>query len=148
MENGLHKCFAIEHTFINKRIVASEFICYCLGLSMGRYRLDKEGLQIAHPDPSEKELTNYQYNGYSVDIDDDAIIPLLGDDGNFPDDALLRTKQIIFQSGVKKTILRISAICKNFYECLYINGLVNFFGLIMLVKQKQLIKKTNLLALL
>lgn len=76
-------------------VIVAQFISYCFGLSMGRYRLDKEGLQIAHPNPSEEELSNYEHNGHTIDIDDDAIIPLLGDDGNFPDDALLRTKQII-----------------------------------------------------
>ena len=80
---------------IDKSIVISQFISYCIGLSMGRYRLDKEGIQVAHLKPTEEELSNYDYNGYEVDIDDDAIIPLLGNDGNFPDDALLRTKQII-----------------------------------------------------
>jgi hypothetical protein len=66
----------------------SSFIQYSIGLFMGRYRLDKPGLNIAHPNPSAEELANYSYNGREVVIDDDAILPLMGSNCTFPDDAL------------------------------------------------------------
>jgi hypothetical protein len=80
---------------ILKDEVLSQFVSYCIGLFMGRYRLDKTGLNIAHPNPTEEELASYTYNGHAVAIDEDAIIPLMGDDGAFPDDALTRLKKII-----------------------------------------------------
>ena len=57
---------------------------------MGRYRLDKPGLHIAHPNPTAEELTSYTFNGNEVSIDEDAILPLIGTQSNFPDDALPR----------------------------------------------------------
>jgi hypothetical protein len=80
---------------ILKDEVLSQFVSYCIGLFMGRYRLDKTGLNIAHPNPTEEELAAYLYKGQSIEIDEDAIIPLIGDDGAFPDDALTRLKKII-----------------------------------------------------
>ncbi|MBE7634972.1 BREX-1 system adenine-specific DNA-methyltransferase PglX [Tenacibaculum finnmarkense genomovar ulcerans] len=73
---------------INQSEVISQFISYAIGLFMGRYRLDKKGLNIAHPNPSEQELESYSYNNGEVIIDEDAIIPLMGTACNFPDDGL------------------------------------------------------------
>jgi type II restriction/modification system DNA methylase subunit YeeA len=73
---------------IDKGEVISQFISYAIGLFMGRYRLDKPGLNIAHPNPTAEELASYTYNGGQVTIDEDAIIPLMGARCNFPDDAL------------------------------------------------------------
>ncbi|MCG8734675.1 BREX-1 system adenine-specific DNA-methyltransferase PglX [Tenacibaculum finnmarkense] len=73
---------------INQSEVISQFISYAIGLFMGRYRLDKKGLNIAHPNPSEEELESYNYNNGKVIIDEDAIIPLMGTACNFPDDGL------------------------------------------------------------
>lgn len=44
---------------INKAEVISQFISYAIGIFMGRYRLDKPGLHIAHPSPSAEELKEY-----------------------------------------------------------------------------------------
>ena len=41
---------------INKAEVISQFISYGIGLFLGRYRLDKPGLNIAHPNPTEEEI--------------------------------------------------------------------------------------------
>ena len=73
---------------IDKAEVISQFISYAIGLFMGRYRLDKPGLNIAHPNPSSEELASYTYNGGQVIIDEDAILPLMGSSCNFPDDAM------------------------------------------------------------
>ena len=86
---------------INKTEVLSQFISYALGVFMGRYRLDKPGLNIAHPNPTEQELESYNIidknEGVSrkITIDDDGIVPLMGEDCAFPDDALTRTKEVL-----------------------------------------------------
>lgn len=82
---------------------------------LGRYRLDRPGLNIAHPDPSVEELAPYVYNGVTVDIDDDAIIPLMGSECNFQDDILVRLDNILTAIWGKDTLTE----NKNFLqECL------------------------------
>lgn len=78
-----------EITF-NKDVAMKQFISYAVGCWMGRYRLDRPGLQIAHPTPTEEETTPYIYNNESFVIDDDAIIPLVPRDCAFDDNALNR----------------------------------------------------------
>ncbi|WP_418637404.1 BREX-1 system adenine-specific DNA-methyltransferase PglX [Winogradskyella sp.] len=73
---------------INKTEVISQFISYAIGVFMGRYRLDKPGLNIAHPNPTQEELGSYNYNNGKITIDEDAVLPLMGTACNFPDDAL------------------------------------------------------------
>jgi hypothetical protein len=80
---------------IDKAEVISQFISYCVGVFMGRYRLDKPGLHIAHPNPSESEIASYTINGHIIEIDEDAILPLMGEECAFPDDTLIRTKDLI-----------------------------------------------------
>ena len=84
---------------IKKDQVINQFISYCIGVFMGRYRLDKPGLHIAHPNPTEEELSPYEMSWrgtkQSVEIDDDAIIPIMGSECAFPDDALVRIKNLI-----------------------------------------------------
>jgi hypothetical protein len=80
---------------VNKEFIVSSLINYFIGVFLGRYRLDKPGLNIAHPNPTEQELSSYQYNGQNITIDDDGIVPLMGEDCAFPDDALTRTKDLL-----------------------------------------------------
>jgi Eco57I restriction-modification methylase len=80
---------------IDKKEVISQFISYAIGLFMGRYRLDKPGLNIAHPNPTKEELESYTYNNGKVTIDEDAILPLMGKNCNFPDDALQQFQQLL-----------------------------------------------------
>lgn len=80
---------------IKKAEVISQFLSYGIGVFLGRYRLDKPGLNIAHPNPSDEELDNYKFNGQDIAIDDDGILPLMGEDCAFPDDILVRTKDFI-----------------------------------------------------
>ena len=75
---------------LRKDVVMQQFLSYCVGLMMGRYRLDVPGLHIAHPEPTVEEVASYRYNGHSVAIDDDAILPLMGSACQFPDDVLHR----------------------------------------------------------
>ena len=80
---------------IDKGEVISQFISYAIGLFMGRYRLDKPGLNIAHPNPTTEELTSYAYNNGKVVIDEDAILPLMGMNCQFPDDALQQFQHLL-----------------------------------------------------
>ena len=75
---------------IKRDVVMQQFLSYCVGLMMGRYRLDEPGLHIAHPEPTGEEVASYTYNGHTVEIDDDAILPLMGSACQFPDDVLHR----------------------------------------------------------
>jgi hypothetical protein len=70
-------------------VIIKQLISYAIGCWMGRYRLDQEGLFIAHY-PKEDEVCTYQYNGQSFEIDDDAIIPLMSRDNPFEDDNALQ----------------------------------------------------------
>ena len=62
---------------------------------MGRYRLDKPSLNIAHPNPSAEELATYEVNGKTFDIDDDGIVPLMDEESPFADNAVSRMKDFV-----------------------------------------------------
>lgn len=68
-------------------VIIKQLISYMVGVWMGRYRLDRPGLNIAHPDPTEGELATYQYgpDNATLRIDDDAIIPILPTGAPFED---------------------------------------------------------------
>lgn len=68
-------------------VIIKQLISYMVGVWMGRYRLDRPGLNIAHPDPTEEELASYQYgpDNAILRIDDDAIIPILPAGAPFED---------------------------------------------------------------
>ena len=69
-------------------VVMRQLISYIVGCYMGRYRLDRPGLAIAHPEPTADELGEYQFGAthtVTFTIDDDAIIPILDGDAPFYD---------------------------------------------------------------
>ncbi|MCI6195661.1 MAG: BREX-1 system adenine-specific DNA-methyltransferase PglX [Prevotella sp.] len=68
-------------------VVMKQFISYAVGCMMGRYRLDKKGLHIAHPNPTAEETAPYIYNKVKFEIDEDGIIPLMPNDSGFSDNA-------------------------------------------------------------
>lgn len=78
---------SIENNAIvwNDDVVIKQLISYAIGCWMGRYRLDKPGLNIAYY-PEDKEICSYKYYGKSFTIDDDGIIPLMGGQNPFEDD--------------------------------------------------------------
>lgn len=76
-------------------VLVKQFISYAVGCMMGRYRLDKPGLHIAHPNPTEEEVCTYTYNGQDFTIDEDGIVPLMTRDCSFPDNASERFKQFL-----------------------------------------------------
>jgi len=79
----------------NRDAIIKQFISYAVGCMMGRYRLDKDGLAIAHPGASAEEIAAYEYNGETWQIDDDGILPLMGRESGFADDATNRFKDFI-----------------------------------------------------
>ena len=76
-------------------VVMKQLISYAIGCMMGRYRLDKKGLCIAHPNPSEEEYAPYEYHGSTFSIDDDGIIPLMAKDSRFDDNCVNRFTDFI-----------------------------------------------------
>lgn len=76
-------------------VILKQLLSYAAGVWMGRYRLDKPGLHIAHPNPTAEELAPYAYNGHIIEIDDDGIFPLMAADSGFTDNACLRTAQFV-----------------------------------------------------
>lgn len=68
-------------------IIIKQLISYMVGVWMGRYRLDRPGLNIAHPSPTEEGLASYQYgpDKATLRIDDDGIIPILPAGAPFDD---------------------------------------------------------------
>ena len=76
-------------------VVMKHFISYAIGCMMGRYRLDKKGLCIAHPNPTAEEIAPYEYHGFTFEIDDDGIIPLMSKDSRFDDNGVNRLTDFI-----------------------------------------------------
>ena len=80
---------------IKQDVVMRQLISYLMGCLMGRYRLDKPGLHIAHPNPTSEEIVAYAYNNHTVAIDEDGIIPLMDSSCSFADNALIRLKFLL-----------------------------------------------------
>lgn len=76
-------------------VIIKQLISYAVGCWMGRYRLDKPSLHIAHPNPASDEICTYLYNGQDFEIDDDGIIPLMSCDSMFEDNAYNRVAAFI-----------------------------------------------------
>ena len=79
--DGMVLCW--QHDMLIKQLIS-----YIVGVWMGRYRLDKPGLHIAHPNPTEEELAEYSFSisgNQTLQIDVDAIIPVLPADAPFFD---------------------------------------------------------------
>lgn len=86
---------------IQKEVVISQLLSYLVGCMLGRYRLDKSGLHIAHPNATEEELAAYEVAAaalpFTFKIDDDAILPLMGNACAFPDDAVKKVEDILYR---------------------------------------------------
>ena len=80
-------------------VVMKQFISYAVGCMMGRYRLDRPGLAIAHPNEAPEEVAEYQIPGTDEKfwIDTDGIIPLLPEDCGFHDNAANRLATFVRQ---------------------------------------------------
>ena len=86
---------AKQHLVWHDDVVMKQFISYAVGCMMGRYRLDKPGLHIAHPDPTAEEIAPYKYNKEYFEIDEDGIIPLMANDCGFSDNASNRFSDFV-----------------------------------------------------
>ena len=87
--------------------IIRQFLSYAIGCYMGRYRLDRPGLHIAHPNPTAEELAPYEVpelvegsclasrSPETFSIDEDAIIPILPIDAPFPDNAANRITNFV-----------------------------------------------------
>ena len=80
---------------LKRDVVIKQLLSYAVGCYMGRYRLDNPLLNISHPDPTEDELSKYNYNNNKFEIDDDGIIPTMGSESPFSDDIALRLKEFL-----------------------------------------------------
>lgn len=81
-------------------VIIKQLISYIIGCYMGRYRLDREGLAIAHPNPTAEEIAAYNFTNVfgierSFEIDVDGLIPALPSDSGFADNALIAVRQFI-----------------------------------------------------
>lgn len=74
-------------------VIAKQLISYAVGCMLGRYRLDKPGLHIAHPEPTAEEIAPYTFNGLQWNIDEDGILPLMPSDTDFADNATVMFKR-------------------------------------------------------
>lgn len=79
----------------NEDVMTKQLISYAVGCMLGRYRLDKPGLHIAHPNPTDEEIAPYEYKGEQWEIDDDGIMPLMPNDCGFSDNASARFADFI-----------------------------------------------------
>lgn len=87
----------------NDDVIIKQLISYAVGCMMGRYRLDKPGLHIAHPEPTAEEIAPYSYHGRKYEIDDDGILPLMNSDCGFSDNAPLRIADFVRIAFGKET---------------------------------------------
>lgn len=89
----------------HKDVVIKQLISYAIGVWLGRYRLDRPGLHIAHPAPTEEELTAYTYRNNEVEIDDDGIIPVLSTESSFADNACHRLRDFLLIVFGEETLI-------------------------------------------
>ena len=92
----LHRAYRDEVSF-NWDVIIKQFISYAVGCMMGRYRLDHPGLAIAHPNPTPEEYAPYTVlqTGEQWWIDDDGIVPMMGEDSPFHDNAANRFTEFV-----------------------------------------------------
>lgn len=95
-EKGNYLTVNIEPTLEwHDDVIIKQLISYAVGVWMGRYRLDKPGLHIAHPETTSEELEAYSYGTETVNIDDDGIIPILPSGYSFDDNLCRRIADFV-----------------------------------------------------
>ncbi len=101
---------------MKKKEVMAQFLNYLLGCLMGRYRLDKTGLHIAHANATVEEIEPYTFfplpspdpkgeqsdsrqptTNNQFEIDEDGIVPIMGKNSPFSDDIVMRLKTVLQQ---------------------------------------------------
>lgn len=86
-------------------VIVKQLISYAVGCMLGRYRLDKPGLHIAHPEPTAEEIAAYTFNGKQWSIDEDGILPLMPSDTDFADNATVMFKRWLVVSFGEDTLV-------------------------------------------
>ena len=98
-----------DQVVFHSDVVMKQFISYLVGLSFGRYRLDKPGLHIAHPKPTEEETAPYTYRGVEVAIAPEPMIPMLPEGAPYSDNLqnrILRLCAAIFGPNQRDNAIR------------------------------------------
>lgn len=100
--------------FLTKQEVVQQLLSYLIGVLMGRYRLDRKGVQITYQATLE-ETSAYSVAGQEGDfiftMDDDGIIPMMGAECGFPDDVVRRIENLIEKIwGDKQVIANLNFI--------------------------------------
>lgn len=94
---------------IQRGVVVGQLISYLVGVLLGRYHLGKEGLHIAHPNATAEELAPYAVEHlvepFQMEIDPDAILPMMGNACVFPDDVLRRIEKLIQHIWGEKSLI-------------------------------------------
>lgn len=90
------QCASSQLNF-NTDVIIKQFVSYAVGCMMGRYRLDRPGLAIAHPNPRADEYAPYvvPQTGQQWWTDDDGIVPMMGEDCGFHDNAANRFTEFV-----------------------------------------------------
>ena len=86
-------------------VIVKQLISYAVGCMLGRYRLDKPGLHIAHPEPTAEEIAAYTFNGKQWSIDEDGILPLMPSDTDFADNATVMFKRWLVEAFGEDTLV-------------------------------------------
>lgn len=99
-------------------VIVKQLISYAVGCMLGRYRLDKLGLHIAHPEPTAEEIAPYTFNGLQWNIDEDGILPLMPSDTDFADNATVMFKRWLVVAFGEDTLVDNlncveAALCKS-----------------------------------
>lgn len=101
-----------QHIVWHDDAIIKQLISYAVGCMLGRYRLDKPGLHIAHPNPTDEEIAPYEYKGEQWEIDDDGIMPLMPNDCGFSDKLDARRAEL-----TTKETKQLQALQKQLDEC-------------------------------
>ena len=86
-------------------VVMKQLISYAVGCLMGRYSIDAPGLILANQGDSQNEY-NAKVPISRFEIDDDGIIPLMGSDTDFADNATNRFKQWLAVAFGEETLVQ------------------------------------------
>lgn len=83
-----------EHIVWHNDVVVKQFISYAVGCIMGRYSIDRKGLVLANHGDTIERFHELVPNA-RFEPDSDGIVPLMGDDSPFSDNAVARIVEFV-----------------------------------------------------
>ena len=83
-----------QHISWHNDVVVKQFISYAVGCIMGRYSIDRKGLVLANQGDTMEEFHKLVPNS-RFEPDSDGIVPLMGDDSPFSDNAVARIVEFV-----------------------------------------------------